>query len=447
VNFVADGTARGRDGDSRVLMIAYHFPPIRGSSGLQRTLSFCRYLPAHGWRPIVLSVHARAYPEVGEDQLADIPPDIPIVRAFALDTARHLAVRGAYSRLAALPDRWAAWWLGGVPAGLRLIRRHSPKIIWSTHPIATAHLIGGTLHRLTGVPWVADFRDPMVELDPSIGHVHPEDRLQRAATVAIERLCARRAARAVFCTRSALAATRRRHPEAAAARWTVIENGYDEAPFADAARRSERRAAPGGPRVLLHSGLLYAADNRDPTAFFDALRRLAAEGRIGPASLRVVLRATGHDDIYRAKIAERGLAEIVHLEPAIPYRDALAEMFAADGLLVFQGYTSNHAIPAKLYEYLRARRPIFAMAHPEGDTAGLLRDTGIGTIVPLDDAQRIAAGLVDFLEQIAGGQAKVASPDQVRRYSREARTAELATLFDEVAGVRAGRFEPERALS
>jgi glycosyltransferase involved in cell wall biosynthesis len=444
---VADGTTRGRDGDRHVLMIAYHFPPIRGSSGLQRTLSFCRYLPAYGWRPIVLTVHPRAYPAVGDDQLADIPPDTRVIRCFALDSARHLAIRGAYPRLFALPDRWIGWWFGGVPAGLRLIRRYAPEIIWSTHPVATAHLIGGTLHRLTNVPWVADIRDPMVELDPTIGHVHPEDRPQRAAALAIERLCARRAARAVFCTGNALAAMRRRHAEAAAGRWAVIENGYDEAPFADASRRAGARAAPGGPRRLLHSGLLYASDNRDPTAFFDALRGLAAEGRIGPANLNVVLRATGHDDIYRAKIAERGLAEIVRLEPAIPYRDALAEMLAADGLLVFQGYTSNQAIPAKLYEYLRAGRPIFAMAHPDGATAGLLREAGVGTVVPLDDVARIAVGLTDFLDQMAAGRAKVAAPELIRRYSREARTAELARLLDDAAGVSASRFERDRLLS
>ncbi len=144
----------------RVLMVAYHFPPMRGSSGVQRTLKFAQYLPQSGWQPLVLSAHKRAYDNPGDDQLADIPADVPVRRAFALDSGRHLAVRGRYAGFLALPDRWVSWCLGAIPAGLALARRHRPQVIWSTYPIATAHLIGLALHKMTGLPWVADMRDP-----------------------------------------------------------------------------------------------------------------------------------------------------------------------------------------------------------------------------------------------------------------------------------------------
>src|SRR5262245_26076941 len=80
----------------RVLMIAYHYPPLRGSSGIQRTLAFSRDLREHGWEPIVLTAHPRAYEKVGDDQLRDIPEGIAVHRPFALDTARHLALGGRY---------------------------------------------------------------------------------------------------------------------------------------------------------------------------------------------------------------------------------------------------------------------------------------------------------------------------------------------------------------
>ena len=43
----------------KILMIAFHFPPMRGSSGIQRTLRFAQHLPALGWQPVVLSAHPR----------------------------------------------------------------------------------------------------------------------------------------------------------------------------------------------------------------------------------------------------------------------------------------------------------------------------------------------------------------------------------------------------
>ena len=149
----------------RVLMIAFHFPPMRGSSGIQRTLKFARYLPQFGWQPAVLSAHPRAYANTGQDQMSEIASDMPVHRAFALDTSRHLAFKGKYLSGMALPDRWSTWWLGAVPRGLKMIRHLRPDVIWSTYPIATAHLIAYTLHRLTGIPWIADFRDPMTDED------------------------------------------------------------------------------------------------------------------------------------------------------------------------------------------------------------------------------------------------------------------------------------------
>jgi hypothetical protein len=143
----------------RILMIAYHFPPLRGSSGIQRTLAFSRDLREHGWHPIVLTVNPRAYPNTGADLMNDVPADVPVHRAFALDTSRHLSIRGRYPKFLALPDRWSSWSLGGIPAGLGLVRRYRPQVLWSTYPIATAHLIGLGLHSITGIPWVAGDRE------------------------------------------------------------------------------------------------------------------------------------------------------------------------------------------------------------------------------------------------------------------------------------------------
>ena len=101
----------------KVLMIAFHYPPYQGGSGIHRSLKFSRYLRGYGWHPIVLSAHPRAYPKIGDHQLREIPLDVIVERAFALDTAKHLSFRGRYLRLLALPDQWVSWWAGAVCAG------------------------------------------------------------------------------------------------------------------------------------------------------------------------------------------------------------------------------------------------------------------------------------------------------------------------------------------
>src|SRR5690242_9573515 len=99
----------------RILMVAYHYPPCVGSSGQQRTLCFSKDLLKLGWQPLILTAKEKAYALTGDDQLNDIPRDVPVTRAFALDTSRHLSIRGRYIRSLALPDSWMTWWLGAVP--------------------------------------------------------------------------------------------------------------------------------------------------------------------------------------------------------------------------------------------------------------------------------------------------------------------------------------------
>jgi len=416
----------------RVLMIAYHYPPARGSSGSLRTLNFSRHLPKHDWNPIVLTVHPRAYPEVGEDLLQDIPAETPVHRAFCLDAKRHLAIKGRYLQWTALPDRWVSWVAGGVPAGLRLIRKYKPQVIWSTYPIASALWVGYFLHRITRIPWVVDLRDPLTEVDPRTGEQHPPDKKLWWARRAIERRAALHSARTVLVTPGAKRIYAERYADLPEKHWAVIPNGYEEETFAAVENLAAPQHLNGRPIHLLHSGLLYPTPDRDPAAFLRALAQLRDAGTISAQRLNVTLRASGHDDRYRGVIQQHGLQDMVRLEPAIPYREALKEMLCADGLLVFQGYTSNPAVPAKLYEYLRARRPILAMVDSEGDTAGTLRSAGAGTLVPLDSSEQIAAGLTSFLEQVQHGTAQVGDEAVVRGFAREARAAELAALLDQV---------------
>lgn len=408
-----------------VLMIAYHFPPLAGSSGIQRTLRFVQHLPAFGWRPIVLTASPRAYERTSDDLLADVPAGTPVIRAFALDTARHLAVGGRYVGAMARPDRWVSWRYDGVRQALRAIREHRPAAIWSTYPIATAHLIGAAAQRRSGLPWIADFRDPMAQ------DGYPADPVTWRQFSDIESRALRSAAASTFTTPGAARVYRERYPEAAG-RITVLENGYDEESFAGHADAAAT-AAPlrPGAKVLLHSGIVYPSE-RDPSALMAALRLLADHGTIRPGDLEVRFRAAVAEDLVRDLARRHGVEAYVALCPPLPYRDALSEMLRADGLLVLQASNCNEQVPAKLYEYFRAGRPIVALTDPAGDTATVLGATGVGRVARLDEA----AGIAAMLESWLGDGAAVLVPDPVRvaRTSRRQRAGELAALLDRVAG-------------
>lgn len=416
----------------RVLMVAYHFPPLAGSSGIQRTLRFVQHLPAFGWQPLVLSAHPRAYERVGHDLEAEVPAGTPVRRAFALDTARHLAVGGRYAGFMARPDRWVSWKFDAVRQGLRMIREFRPQAIWSTYPIATAHLIGEALHRRSGIPWVADFRDPMAQVN------YPADPTTRQQFLAIEEAAMRHASVCSFTTPGAARMYQRRYPWAAG-HIDVLENGYDEDSFAAAeVAGGERGPLNPGITTLLHSGIVYPSE-RDPTQFFAALARLQAEGRVTPAELRVRFRASVHDELLHRLANRHGVDAFIETCPAVGYKEALQEMLRADALLVMQSKGCNEQIPAKIYEYLRARRPIVCLSDARGDTVRVLRDAGHHAAAALDSADEIAALLPAFLRSLHDGSAALTGAEPLRRASRRGRAQALAETLDRLQhGAAAG---------
>jgi hypothetical protein len=400
------------------------------SSGVQRTLSFSSHLQEYGWKPIVLTVSPWIYERAHPEQLADIPSSIQVSRTPALDAARHLAIGGRYWDRLALPDRWASWWLSAVPRALYLIHRHRADAIWSTYPLATAHLIGATLQLITRLPWVADFRDPMVEFVPHTGEYFPTNPALRRARLAIEEKAVRRGTRLVFCTAAAGRIVKDRYPDLDATRMSVIPNGYQEQPFLDAESRSMRPAAHGR-SVLLHSGTVYPGADRDPTALFTALRELARQGHLNQSNFELRLRDPSNEKYFGALALKHEVGELVTIMPALPYREALGEMMSADGLLLLQGQTSNPAVPAKLYEYLRARRPIIALVHPEGETAATLRSLCVDSMAPLTDAGASQRLLLTWMTARSHLTAALPPPDLVSRYSRDRLTARLAAVLDD----------------
>jgi glycosyltransferase involved in cell wall biosynthesis len=416
-----------------VLLVAYHYPPIVGSSGLQRTLRFSQHLPKFGWRPIVLSISPHAYEKRSESKGNEIPDGVEVHRAVGFDTARQLSLGGRYPRFLALPDRWATWRFHGIHTALRLIREKRIAALWSTFPIATAHTIGLGAARRSGLPWVAEFRDPLWQ-----GSYPPDPTVNRAWKE-LERDIFGTASGVVVTTPGAAALYRDRFPHFEPSRIVTIENGYDEETFRRAeARLDTQRAADrgtGGPLTLLHSGVIYR-NERDPSQLFAAVASLKQRGALGAKDLRILLRASGDEAGYRRQVDSHGIADVVKVEPAIDYLGALEEMLTVDGLLLLQAANCNAQVPAKLFEYLRAGRPILALTDPCGDTARTLDAAGAGVIARLDSQEEIERALLRFLTESKTSRWRRAGADAVARYSREAQAGQFARLLDEVSAAR-----------
>jgi glycosyltransferase involved in cell wall biosynthesis len=408
--------------------VVFHYPPEASSSGVLRTLKYSRYLQDHGWRVTVLTPEIDAFEIVDRALEAQIPASVRVIRTRFLNTKRHLAWRGMYPSLLALPDRWIGWLPWAVAAGKRLIATDPVDLIYSTSPHATAHLIAMRLAGFSGKPWVADFRDPWFEEIPEPGDTSGPlfHRLNRW----LEGRAVGRSSQIVASTTHLRDLLRTRYPQYADKIGAIL-NGYDEADFAALPTSSP---ADNERMTIVHAGNINA-EFRDPRPLFRALRRAAADGLLDPR--RIQLRfigggAFGDSADVASEVTACGLTGSVEFLPRVPYEQSLSELSRADLLLLLQASADTVGlVPAKLYEYLRAQKPVLAMVLP-GATTDVLTDTGGGWAVAPEDESTLIATLADAYRDWQQGtlSARRADMQVLRRFDRKVLTGDLATLFD-----------------
>jgi glycosyltransferase involved in cell wall biosynthesis len=404
----------------RVLVLAYHFPP-HGGGGVQRTLKLVKYLPRHGFDPIVVTSRPGGYPLRDATLHADVPAGTVILRAPSAPTRvarwkaegllRRLGLSVRPAAMLGWPDEMVGWLPGAAYQALRAVRRYRPDVLLSTAWPVTAHVAALAVHRLTGLPWVADFRDPW-SLNP---HVQRSFAPLARASAALERQVTSRAAAAVVVDESVeLLGIEPGDP-----RLVIVRNGVDGDDLPAPA------PAPAGDRFRLsYVGSLYGS--RDAAPVLAAVRGLAATGSITPGTfeLRLVGDASiaGDHDMDGIPITRTGYVDHVR---------ALREMAAASALL-FYAPAGSRGSSGKIYEYLASGRPVLCVASRDSLARRLVEDLGAGPCIDPGDADGIRVALERLMGAWRDGSLAIdpaVREEALRRFSRDALAGQLATVL------------------
>jgi glycosyltransferase involved in cell wall biosynthesis len=414
------------------LFVCFHYPPEASSSGVLRTLKFTRYLAEHGWRITLIAPAIEAYEVVDEASSRNIPDTVEVIRTPFLNTREHLGFKGRYLAITAVPDRFIGWFPWAVAAGRRVARADPFDLVYSTSPHATAHLIARSLARRFRKPWVCDFRDPWHEEVPEEGA--PTGKLFRGLERWLEHRVVSESAHIVTTTRELRDTLERRHPSVPGSRFSVIPNGYDEADFAEIDIPPPAR---GSRMCFVHAGSINPSF-RDPVPLFAALKLAADRGGLDLDRLRLRFIGGGvyAESMQLKEAAARyGVSDTLEVVARLPYAAALRELASADVLLLLQASEDTRGlIPAKLYEYLRLKKPILALTLP-GESSALLTETGGGVAIHPAQTEKMAEALIELFRHWTQGTLPSlhAQHMSVQRYERRALAAELADVFARVA--------------
>ena len=430
-------------------MVAYIFPPL-ARAGVHRTVRFVRYLAPLGWDITVLTANELYYPfnsPVDRELLKKIPAAVKVEstkifhgfgkllelknrgkkpaassnwqikikrqpatgdeqpeKAFETATSDQQRAtsrsRGLWQRskdlitdVMTIPDKDVNWLPYALNAALQLQRRERFDVIYSTAPPFTGHLIAHLVKKFTGLPWVADFRDPWARA-PWKAELMDGTIRGRAAEL-LEAKFVHAADRVILNTEWAHRDFTEFYGATMAQKFNVIPNGFDPEDFSSAQFPSKKN----NKLVMTHTGSLYR--KRDPGNFFDALGKLLANGQIKTEEIELRFVGGIAPELYRSFQYADALQHVLQVMPLVSHREALAFQAESDVLLILQPGTGV-SIPGKIFEYIAMRKKIFALT-PAGATADVVRHHDLGIVVDPENGQAIQKALLQLVGEFRNG--------------------------------------------
>jgi glycosyltransferase involved in cell wall biosynthesis len=436
----------------RVLIVSFHFPPDF-SVGAKRVLRMASYLSRFGWETTVLTVRP-GYFDRHDPTLMQEPPPFRVVRTHAITPLRWARrLRGAFKGrtapgeagrfhppgdpvvvpegagdrpvpfwrpLLTTPDEYVGWIPLAIGGGI--LRRLRSDLILASGPPFSSHLIAAGLSRALGAPLALDYRDPWTM--PSGEPALPESR--PSGVRRLESWCVGRASVVIATTGSIEQSLAPLHPR----RTEVIPNAADLESVEHVEPFRDTRFS------ILYTGSFYGS--RSPRPMLEAIRLLKAKGALPAGGLVFrVIGVTG-DLVVRAAAA-LGVSECVAVEDFLPYRDALSRIRGADVLLLVVGDAHHAMVPAKLFDYLAARRYVLALG-PAGCEAGrIVQESGAGEIVDSDDVSGIARVLAARMQS---PRADLPASSILERYSPQRTMESLDRVLRDVLRLQGSPGSP-----
>lgn len=428
----------------KVLVITYYWPPS-GGAGVQRWLKFVKYLRLYGWEPVVYTPENPEPPAFDDSLSREVPEGITVIKhpiwepynfyrkligarkderinAGFLSEERKpgkaqkfsIWMRGNFF----IPDARKFWIRPSIKFLTKYLKDHPVDAVVSTGPPHSMHMIALGVKKKTGLPWLADFRDPWTNIDfyDQLMLSGFADRKHRR----MEQQVIKHADRLVTVSRNWEADFKR----LGASRTEVITNGYDPADF------PEIPAIKPESFTITHIGSLNR--DRNPDFLWKVLGEMAEADENLSRKLRI--RFVGKTDISVFESLEKyKLRKYAEKTDYLPHGEALKVSASSAVLLLLINNTPNALgiIPGKVFEYLASGRPVLCIGPPEGDSAGIIRESQAGPVVDFDDENGLRNALARLFESYQGKRAHM-TQDAIKKYSRKSLTGDIARILNEI---------------
>ncbi len=411
----------------KVLIIANEFPPM-GGAGVQRTIKFVKYLPKFGYEPYVFTKEHVA--SLSDYTLLDeLPEDLKVYRMKPYDMVNkrgllRLPFKFLGTRIMT-PDSEFFWYYFNRDRALDLIKKEDIKIIYSTSFPYSSHLLGLYIKKkMPKIKWIVDFRDEWTN-----NPYHQDDwyrrvkfSLEKKKELEVTGGCDYLITNTPFMLENFISDT-----PSLEARSTYIPNGYDQEDFEDL----EDQRDGGDKFVITYTGSLYGRRNLDE--FLDGLKISLESGQVDKDLLDIRVVGNIYKDVLDEYAEKYGLVGHMESFGYLPHKESIQMLYKTDILLLVigKGKGSRNFYTGKIFEYIKANRPILAIVPEDGAAASVINETNTGLVVDPENTMAISQAINELYKNWKeGSQGHKPNWDKIENYSRESQTGNLAKIFD-----------------
>lgn len=374
----------------KILIITYYWPPA-GGPGVQRWMKFAKYLPEFGWEPIILTVDENyaSYPQKDSSLLEEVSgievhktKSVEVLELYSsLNKDKQIPYGGfsnegnpsffkKVSRFIRgnffIPDPRKAWNKHAYKKAVELIKEKNIDVVVTTSPPHSTQLIGLKLKKNNLVKkWVADLRDPWTDIFyydkfyPTKWARRIDKKLEgEVINNCDELITVSESIKNIYSERYSV--SNKTH---------VLTNGFDSSDFGE--NKSSEYT-----NEIVYTGTVsedYPLSQVIELAKNTSVFSFKFIGKVPDSFVHI--------------IEEEGLSNKFKFVSTIPHDQVIKEMASAGILLLLIPDVENNEgiVTGKIFEYLMAQRPIFAIGPLGGDVQQILENTNSGNIIDYND--------------------------------------------------------------
>lgn len=424
----------------KVLIITYYWPPA-GGAGVQRVLKFAKYLPQFGWQPVILTVKNPDCPIEDHSLLNDISSEAKVYKTTSMEPfGLYKKITGKKSNEKIMSDilvdkskssfleklsRWVrlnlfipdakiGWIPFAVKNGLKIIDEENIDLIFSSSPPHTVQIVAKKLAQKTGIKWIADFRDPWLELI----HYQANKRTKFAKKyeTKLESKVLRNANGIITVSDTIknmfFDKVKRDDVE-------VIPNGYDESDIIISSKVLTNEF------VISYTGII--SDTKIPTSLFYAINKLRDENI---NNIKLIFAGSICDELINS-VKSYKIEDIFEFKGYLQHKDSVKLLQETTILLLLIDNIPNNKgiLTGKLFEYLGSKKPIFAIGPTDGDANKIIESTKSGLMIEHDEDEKAYIVLKEMYQNWLKNDFDYKF--EVENYSRKKQAEKLSEIFNQ----------------